>query len=94
MPAWPDTVDFLSSKLPRGATWSATGIGRHHLAVTRDALARGGHVRTGFEDVLFYERGRLASSNAELIARVVDMAQSAGREVATPDQARTVLGLA
>jgi 3-keto-5-aminohexanoate cleavage enzyme len=94
MPVWPDTIDFLSSKLPGGATWSATGIGRHHLIVTRDALARGGHVRTGFEDVLFYERGRLASSNAELIARVVDMAKSAGREVATPDRARTMLGLA
>jgi 3-keto-5-aminohexanoate cleavage enzyme len=94
IPAWPDTVEFLRSKLPEGATWSATGIGRHHLAVTREALARGGHVRTGFEDVLFYERGRLAHSNAELIGRVAEMASSAGRDVATPEQARSLLGLA
>jgi 3-keto-5-aminohexanoate cleavage enzyme len=94
IPAWPDTVEFLRSKLPESATWSATGIGRHHLDVTREALAQGGHVRTGFEDVLFYERGRLARSNAELIERVAEMASNAGREVATPEQARTMLGLA
>jgi 3-keto-5-aminohexanoate cleavage enzyme len=93
MPAWPDTIEFLSSKLPPGATWSATGIGRHHLPVTRDALAQGGHVRTGFEDVRFYEGGRIATSNAELIRRVADMARSSGREVATPEQARSRLGL-
>jgi 3-keto-5-aminohexanoate cleavage enzyme len=93
MPAWPDSVGFLSSKLPEGATWSATGIGRQHLPVTREALARGGHVRTGFEDVRYFEPGRLAASNAELITRVADMAKSAGRAVATPDDARTMLGL-
>jgi 3-keto-5-aminohexanoate cleavage enzyme len=94
MPAWPDSVAFLSSKLPQGATWSATGIGRNHLPVTRDALALGGHIRTGFEDVLFYERGRLAVSNAELIGRVATMAKQAGREVATPNHARQLLELA
>jgi 3-keto-5-aminohexanoate cleavage enzyme len=93
MPAWPDSVEFLSSKLPEGATWSATGIGRNHLAVTRDALRLGGHVRTGFEDVLFFDRGRLAVSNAELIDRVATMAKQAGREVATPAQARLMLEL-
>jgi 3-keto-5-aminohexanoate cleavage enzyme len=94
MPAWADSVEFLSSKLPGGATWSATGIGRNHVPVTRDALRLGGHVRTGFEDVLFYERGRLAVSNAELIGRVATMAKQAGREVATPSQARLLLELA
>jgi 3-keto-5-aminohexanoate cleavage enzyme len=93
MPAWSDSVDFLSSKLPDGATWSATGIGRQHLPVTREALALGGHVRTGFEDVRYFEPGRLATSNAELIGRVAEMAKSSGRRVATPDEARTVLGL-
>jgi 3-keto-5-aminohexanoate cleavage enzyme len=94
MPAWPDSVGFLSSKLPQGATWSATGVGRNHLSVTRDALELGGHVRTGFEDVLFFERGRLAASNAELIERVATMAKQAGRGVATPSQARLLLELA
>ncbi|MEA2509196.1 MAG: 3-keto-5-aminohexanoate cleavage enzyme [Actinomycetota bacterium] len=94
MPAWPDAIGFLSSKLPEHATWSATGIGRNHLPVTRDALMQGGHVRTGFEDVLFYERGRVAASNAELIGRVAAMAREAGREIATPGQARLLLELA
>lgn len=94
MPAWPDAVQFLSSKLPQGATWSATGIGRQHLSITKAALAGGGHVRTGFEDVRFFEPGRLATANAELIARVASMAKDADREVATPEQARAILGLA
>ena len=93
MPAWDDAVDFLTSKLPDGATWSATGIGRAHLPVTERALELGGHVRTGFEDVRYFEPGVLASSNAQLIARVAEMARAAGREVATPDQARSLLGL-
>lgn len=93
MPAWPDAVEFLSSKLPEAATWTATGIGRYHLSITRDALLRGGHVRTGFEDVLFYERGQVAASNSQLIGRVAEMAKQAGREVATPSQARILLEL-
>lgn len=94
MPAWDDAVGFLAAKLPGGATWSATGIGRAHLPVTERAIALGGHVRTGFEDVRYFEPGVLAVSNAQLIGRVAEMARAAGREVATPAQARTLLGLA
>ena len=94
MPAWDDAVDFLVAKLPDDATWSATGIGRAHLPVTERAIALGGHVRTGFEDVRYLEPGELAVSNAQLIARVAEMARAAGREVATPAQARSLLGLA
>jgi 3-keto-5-aminohexanoate cleavage enzyme len=93
MPGWPDALGFLSAKLPEGATWTATGIGRHHLPVTQEALSRGGHVRTGFEDVRFYEPGRLATSNAELIHRVASLAKDMGRKVATPEAARMMLGL-
>jgi 3-keto-5-aminohexanoate cleavage enzyme len=93
MPYWEDSIGFLASKLPEGATWSATGIGRAHLGVTREAISKGGHVRTGFEDVRYLEPGELAASNAQLIGRVAEMARSEGREVATPEQARNVLGL-
>ena len=89
----PEAVGFLASLMPPGATWSATGIGRTHLPVTLAALALGGHIRTGFEDNIYYERGRLAVSNAELVARVARIAREAGREVATPEQARGLLGL-
>lgn len=93
MPAWPDSVAFLADKLPGDATWSATGIGKSHLEVTEAALTGGGHVRTGFEDVRYFAPGRLATSNAELVARVAEMARTAGREVATPGIARDLLGL-
>ena len=93
MPAWPDAVAFLADKLPPGATWSATGIGRHHLPVTRATLERGGHVRTGFEDVRYLEPGELATSNAQLIERVARLAEAAGRRVASPGETRGLLGL-
>lgn len=93
MPAWNDSVDFLARHLPEGATWSATGIGASHLRVTEAAIASGGHVRTGFEDVRWFTRGVLATSNAQLVARVADIAQRSGRPVATPAEARGLLGL-
>lgn len=93
MPAWDDSVAFLTGKVPAGATWSATGIGKSHLPVTEAALALGGHVRTGFEDVRYVAPGQLASSNAELVARVAEMAVARGREVTEPDTARGILGL-
>lgn len=93
LPAWEDALPFLVSHLPEGATWSATGIGRAHLAVAEQAIALGGHVRTGFEDVLYYAKGQKAESNAQLIERVAGMAKRAGRAVATPAQARAMLGL-
>jgi 3-keto-5-aminohexanoate cleavage enzyme len=86
-------VVHMASILPSGATWSATGIGRTHLPVTLAALALGGHVRTGFEDTIYYGEGRLAETNAELIARVSRIAGEVGREVATPDQAREIVGI-
>ncbi|HEX2058463.1 MAG TPA: 3-keto-5-aminohexanoate cleavage protein [Actinomycetota bacterium] len=93
LPAWDDALPFLVKHLPEGATWSATGIGRWHLPVAEQTIALGGHVRTGFEDVLYYAKGERARSNAQLIERVVDMARRAGRDVAAPSQARDLLGL-
>jgi 3-keto-5-aminohexanoate cleavage enzyme len=93
MAGTPRSVLHMASILPPGATWTATGIGRSHLGVTLTALALGGHVRTGFEDTIYYQRGRLATSNAELIARVARLAREAGREIATPDQAREIIGI-
>lgn len=93
LPAWEDAIDFLVSHLPSEATWSATGIGKHHVRVAASAIERGGHVRTGLEDVRFYAPGQLASGNPQLIERVAGMASDAGREVATPAQARELLRL-
>ena len=83
----------LVDDLPEGCTWSVAGIGRQQLPMAMTAIAMGGHVRVGLEDNLHYSRGRLAR-NEELVARVARIAAEAGRKVATPDQARKLLGLA
>jgi 3-keto-5-aminohexanoate cleavage enzyme len=93
MAGTPQAVVHMASILPAGASWTATGIGRSHLPVTLAALALGGNVRTGFEDTIYYQRGRLATSNAELIGRVARLAREVGREIATPDQAREIMGI-
>ena len=56
------------------------------------ALAEGGHVRTGLEDTIYYRPGELATSNAQLVARIVDIARELGRPIATPDEARALIG--
>lgn len=82
----------LVDDLPAGCTWSVAGIGRQQLPMALAAIAMGGHVRVGLEDNLYYSKGRLAR-NEELVARVARIAEEAGRPVATPDQAREILGL-
>lgn len=57
------------------------------------AIVMGGHVRVGFEDNVFIEKGVLAKSNGELVEKVVRMAKELGREIATPTEARQILGL-
>jgi len=82
----------LVDNLPPDCTWSVAGIGRAQLPMSMVAIAMGGHVRVGLEDNIYFSRGRLAT-NEELVARVRRIAEEAGREVATPDEARTILGL-
>ncbi|MDQ3619604.1 MAG: 3-keto-5-aminohexanoate cleavage protein [Actinomycetota bacterium] len=93
MPAWPDAIPFLAAHLPEDASWSATGIGRSYVQVAADAIGLGGHVRTGFEDVLYFEVREIATSNRQLVERVAGMAREAGRPVASVAQAREILGL-
>ena len=82
----------LVDALPGGCTWSVAGIGRAQLPMAMAAIAMGGHVRVGLEDNIYYSKGKLAT-NDELVARVVRIAGELGRPVATPDQAREILGL-
>jgi 3-keto-5-aminohexanoate cleavage enzyme len=97
LPARRDILEFEVAKLGEllpGATWTAAGIGRHQFEVVRWALAMGGHCRTGLEDNIRMDRDTLAPSNAALVARVSELAQEAGRPVASARQARAMLGLA
>ena len=84
---------FLADSLPQGATYTATGLGRHQFSVVAMAVIHGGHIRVGFEDNIYLSRGVLAKSNRELVAKAVRIAEDLGREIATPGDARRILGL-
>ncbi|MBU5427869.1 3-keto-5-aminohexanoate cleavage protein [Tissierella pigra] len=84
---------FMVESIPQGSTWTVAGIGRHEFPMAAIAIAMGGHVRVGFEDNVFIDKGVLAKSNGELVERVVRIAKELGREIATPDEAREILGL-
>ncbi len=92
-PATVDNLCWLVKNIPAGSTWTATGIGRHAFTLAAPTIVMGGNVRVGFEDNLYLERGVLAKSNGELVDKVVRMAKLLGREVATSDEAREILGL-
>lgn len=85
-------VTELADVLP-GATWTCIAIGRRQLDANRWALERGGHVRTGLEDNVYYSKGRLAASNAELVTRVAEVCGEYGRHPASADEARRLLCL-
>lgn len=92
-PGTPEDLMFMVSQLPAGSTWTVAGIGRSELPLATMAILLGGHVRVGFEDNVYYSKGRLAKSNAELVERIVRLAKELGREVARPDEARAILGM-
>ena len=73
--------------------WGVAGVGRFQLPLAVQALVMGGHVRVGFEDNIFYSKGVLAKSNAQLVERISRIAKEIGREVATPKQAREMFGI-
>ena len=92
-PASVQNLCWLVNAIPAGSTWTATGIGRHAFTLAAAAIAMGGNVRVGFEDSIYIEKGVLAKSNGEMVAKVVRMAKELGREVATSAEAREILGL-
>ena len=84
---------FMATSIPAGCTWTATGIGRTSWDIAAATIAMGGHVRVGFEDNVYMSKGVLAKSNGEMVERVVQLAKLMNREVATPAEAREILGL-
>ncbi|MFC4767443.1 3-keto-5-aminohexanoate cleavage protein [Effusibacillus consociatus] len=93
IPGTPRDLLFLVESLPKGARWSVAGVGRAQLPLAAMAILLGGNVRVGFEDNVYYEKGILAESNAQLVARIVRLAKELGRDVATPTEAREILGI-
>ncbi|MDP3654957.1 MAG: 3-keto-5-aminohexanoate cleavage protein [Rhodoferax sp.] len=93
MAGTPEALMYLVSQLPPGATWTVAGIGAAQLPLATLAMVLGGHVRVGFEDNVYYRKGELASSNAQLVARIARISRELDRPVATPAEARQILGI-
>ncbi len=90
----PRNLQFMVDSIDREDTWGVAGIGRYELPCSVIAVAMGGFVRVGFEDNIYYRKGELATSNAQLVARIARVAEEVGRPVASPTEARKMLGIA
>lgn len=98
IPASVDNLLFLVNTAKKvlgedNFVWSCAAAGKNQFDITTVAMILGGNVRVGLEDNLYIARGKLAESNAEPIAKMAQIAQELGRETATPDEARKMLGL-
>lgn len=92
-PATPKSFLHFMDHIPNNATWSNIGIGARQMDMVMMALMMGGHFRVGMEDAIYLKKGILAKSNAELVKRYLPVCKEYGREPATPDEARKILGL-
>jgi len=92
-PAEPRTLLHLLEMIPNESPWSVVGLGSAGVPMAMMAIMLGGHVRVGLEDQIEYLPGELATSNAQLVARVVRIANECGRAIATPQDARRILHL-
>ncbi len=92
MPAKIEHLAHLSTGLPAESTWTVSGIGAAQLVMNIHAVLMGGNVRVGLEDNIYYKKGELAT-NERLVQRIARLSKELGREVATPDEARKILGL-
>ena len=87
-------LSHIVMSLPPGVTWAAAGIGKFQLKMNFAAVLMGGHVRVGLEDNIFLNQdAKILATNEMLITRVVDFARQIGREIATPQEAREIMGL-
>lgn len=84
---------FMKESIPSNATFTVSGIGKAQFEMAALSILLGGHVRVGFEDNIYIKKGVLAKSNGELVEKVARIANELGREIATPNEAREILGL-
>jgi 3-keto-5-aminohexanoate cleavage enzyme len=93
IPASPQNLLAMVDAIPEGSSWQIVSIGKYQLPLSTMAVALGGNIRVGLEDNVYYSHGVLAVSNAQLVERAVRICRELGREVATPDEARALLGM-
>ena len=89
-----ENVIGLLREFPEGSLWLCSGIGPFQLPMTTLSVLMGGHVRVGMEDNIYFRRGEKLASNAQSVERVVRIAHELNREIATPQEAREMLGIA
>ncbi len=92
-PATPRALAFMRDQLPADANWFAFGVGAQQFPIVVQAFLLGGHVRVGLEDNLYLSHGVLAPSNAALVGKAAHLITELGGTIASPDQARALLGL-
>ena len=92
-PFTPKNLVHLVEQLPTDSMFIAMGIAATETPAAVQSILLGGHVRVGFEDNLYYSRGVLAKSNAELVARIARIGSDLGRTIAKPDETRQLLGI-
>ncbi|MFW9781243.1 MAG: 3-keto-5-aminohexanoate cleavage protein [Candidatus Heimdallarchaeota archaeon] len=92
-PATIENLINLVHQIPEGSTWQVVTVGKFNLRTTLIAMCMGANVRTGLEDTIYYQKGELVQSNAQLVKRMVRLAKEIGKEPATVDEAKSILGL-
>ncbi len=93
MPYSPRLLIQLVDSLPADSMFCVMGIATDELPATTHSILLGGHIRVGFEDNIHYKKGQLAESNAQLVARAARIGRELGCEIATPAEARQMLGI-
>lgn len=88
----PKNLLHMIESLPKGSTFTVSGIGASQVPMLTMSMIMGGHTRTGLEDTILYDKGVIAT-NTMLVERILGLAKEIGREIATPDEARRILGL-
>jgi len=92
-PATTEAMTYMRGLLPADCTWFAFGISLHQFPMVAQAVLLGGHPRVGLEDNIYLEKGKLAPSNAALVEKAARIIEILGDQVATPTEARQILGL-
>jgi uncharacterized protein (DUF849 family) len=93
-PATTEAMTYMRNLLPADAPWFAFGISLHQFPMVAQTILLGGHPRVGLEDNIYLEKGKLAPSNAALVEKAASIIHVLGDQVATPAEARQILGLA
>ena len=93
IPATPENLLLMQKLVPTSCRWSVLGVGRHQLPMITMGVILDGHIRVGFEDNIYVSKGVLAKSNAQMVEMAVNVVETLQHQVATPDDARQILGL-